>query len=221
MTPQPGRAVTVSTDAERLTAEVRKRLLPASVSTPQLGSLLRREPATWLGLTGSEEAWTWDLTRLRLQRFRDITTPEGYLTELEQMVGIPSVPSIGQVQLPPQALPEAFDHLELAWRLVTGRRLVRVPRATPAATLGQPAASGDEFSSRCSALADLLSLFDQVVALRVGQQHSAAGRGERAYVALGLTSYGSDWAGAWDHVRAVAVGALTTIREEVATLIPD
>jgi hypothetical protein len=54
------------------------------------------------------------------------------------------------------ALPDALDHLDLAWRLATGEHLVRVPRAAIAAKLTQPTASAEGFESRCSALADLL-----------------------------------------------------------------
>jgi hypothetical protein len=55
------------------------------------------------------------------------------------------------------ALPDAFDHLDLAWRLLTGEHLVRVPRAAVAAKLSQPVAAVEEFESRCSAVADLLN----------------------------------------------------------------
>ena len=55
------------------------------------------------------------------------------------------------------ALPDALDHLDLAWRLLTGEHLVRVPRAAMAAKLTQSVNSAEEFESRCSALADLLN----------------------------------------------------------------
>lgn len=61
------------------------------------------------------------------------------------------------VALPPMALAKAFDALDLAWLLVAKEHLVRVPRVSLAARLSQPAASGEEFESRCGALADLLS----------------------------------------------------------------
>jgi len=38
---------------------------------------------------------------------------------------------------------------------------------------------------------------------------------------LGLAVFDSDWAAAWEHLKAVAIQALTTIREEVSTLLPD
>jgi len=58
-------------------------------------------------------------------------------------------------------------------------------------------------------------LFD----LRAAQQHQGADtRAIRAQAALGLARFGSDWAGAWDHLRATAIQALTTIREEISPL---
>ena len=53
-------------------------------------------------------------------------------------------------------LSDAFDHLDLAWRLHTGNRLVQIPRASVVARLTQPVSSIDEFAARCSALSDLL-----------------------------------------------------------------
>jgi len=35
---------------------------------------------------------------------------------------------------------------------------------------------------------------------------------------LGVAAFGSDWAGAWDHLRGQLVDALNTIREEVLNL---
>lgn len=58
-----------------------------------------------------------------------------------------------------------------------------------------------------------------IFALRAGQQHQGADAdAERARNALGLTQFGSDWTAAWDHLRATAVQALTTIREEISPL---
>jgi hypothetical protein len=155
--------------------------------------------------------------------------------------------------LPPMALPDALDHLDLAWRLATNDHLVHVPRAAMAARLTQPVASVEDFESRCSALADLLNALNlpkpatlhnmkaklgellgdhagraqaavdtlrQAVALRAGQQHQGADtRAEEARVALGLTAFPGDWEGAWDHLRAVTVQALDTIREEIGSLL--
>ena len=217
----------------------------------QLFGVLRGEPATWRGVNMNGGNWGWDLTDVRLSRYANIRDAKDYLARLEETVGIPvATPSLGS--LPPMALPDALDHLDLTWRLATGEHLVRVPRAAMAAKLTQPAVSVEEFESRCSALADLLNALNlpkpatlhnmkvklgellgteagraeaavdtlrSVVALRAGQQHQGADtRAEQARVALGLAPFAGDWGGAWDHLRAVTVQALDTIREEVGSL---
>jgi hypothetical protein len=214
--------------------------------------VLRGEPATWAGFSMNDDHWTWDLTDVRLSRYAGVQSVRDYLACLEETVGIPAVVT-SSVNLPPMALPDALDHLDLAWRLANGEHLVRVPRAAMAAKLTQPAVSVEEFESRCSALADLLGALNlpsqggtlqnmkaslgemlgenagrahaavdvlrRVVALRAGQQHQGAdARAEQAKAALGLALYADDWDGAWDHLRAVTVQALDTIREEVSSL---
>jgi hypothetical protein len=61
------------------------------------------------------------------------------------------------------------------------------------------------------------------VAIRAEQQHSgsnAAKQADKARVALGLDRFGTDWPSAWNHLRAVVVGGLRTIREELDPLLP-
>lgn len=93
---------------------------------------------------------------MRLSRYAGIRDVQDYLAQLEDHVGISRAAPLAQ-PLGPMALPEAFDHLDLTWRLLTGEHLVRVPRAAMAAKLSQAAVSVEEFESRCSALADLLN----------------------------------------------------------------
>jgi hypothetical protein len=93
---------------------------------------------------------------VRLSRYAGIGDVQDYLARLEEAVGIRQVAS-SAVPLGLLALPEAFDHLDLTWRLLTGEHLVRVPRAAIAAKLSQAVISSEEFESRCSALADLLN----------------------------------------------------------------
>jgi len=223
------------------------------LSVNQLFAVLRGEPATWLGVNQHGDEWSWDLTNARLAPYAGVRDVQDYLSRLEEAVTV-AEPLPEPEALPAMALPDEFDHLDLAWRLAAKEHLVRVPRAAMAAKLTQPAASAEEFESRCSALADLLNslnfsseggtlknmkarlgelLGDKagraidavdvlrwVVAVRVGQQHQGAdARGRQAKVALGLTRFDGDWPGAWDHLRAVTVQALSTIREEIATLI--
>jgi hypothetical protein len=122
----------------------------------QLFDVLRGEPATWRGVNQNGGQWGWDLTDVRLSHYVGLQNEQDYLRRLEETVGLPVVsPSL--IILPPMALPDALDHLDLSWRLLTSEHLVRVPRAAMAAKLSQPAASAEEFESRCSALADLLN----------------------------------------------------------------
>jgi hypothetical protein len=75
---------------------------------------------------------------------------------------------------------------------------------------------GEEASGRARAAVDTLR---QIFALRAGQQHHGADiSAERARTALGLAQFGTDWAGAWDHLRATVMQALTIIREEISPL---
>jgi hypothetical protein len=223
------------------------------LTAAQLCGVLRGEPATWLGINQQNSEWTWDLTNIRLAPYAEVREVEDYLTLLDSLVALPEQPALAEY-LPPLALPEAFDHLGLAWRIATDQRLFRVPRAAVPAKLTQPAGSQEEFESRCSALCDMLKSFDfpteggslnnmkarlgnllgeeasgraraavdtlrQIFALRAGQQHHGADIGaERARTALGLAQFGSDWAGAWDHLRATVVQTLTIIREEISPL---
>jgi hypothetical protein len=75
---------------------------------------------------------------------------------------------------------------------------------------------GEGTASRAHAAVDRLRL---VFDLRAGQQHHGADtRAERAKTALGLAQFSSDWAAAWDHLRALVVQSLDTIREEISPL---
>jgi hypothetical protein len=159
-------------------------------------------------------------------------------------------------------LSDAFDHLDLAWRLHTGKRLVQIPRAGVVARLTQPVLSKDEFDSRCSALSDLLSCLDvpvggdldsrskplqrlevvlpemtgeagpaavaavgvlrRVAGVRNSQQHAgSADRWDRAWTALGIPRFGSDWAKAWHQIQIVTIDALTTLREALVSTLPQ
>jgi hypothetical protein len=103
--------------------------------------------------------WAWDLTNARLTPYAEVKTVDDYLVRLDVLVAMPQQPALAEY-LPPMALPEAFDHLGLAWRIATGEHLFHVPRAAIPAKLTQRAASAEEFESRCSALADMLNSFD-------------------------------------------------------------
>jgi hypothetical protein len=129
------------------------------LSAGQLFSVLSGEPATWLGVNQQNDQWSWDLTNARLTPYAQVKTVDDYLVRLDALVAVPQQQALPDY-LPPLALPESFDHVSLAWRIATGERLFRVPRAVIPAKLTQPAASAEEFESRCSALADMLNSFD-------------------------------------------------------------
>lgn len=234
-----------------------------NIAAEQLYELLQAEPATWKGFTPNGESWQWDVTQLGLHRYRNATTAADYLAALETVIGEPAVPA-EPLRLSPLALPDALDHLDLAWQLVTNNKLVSIGRAGPLAAMTQPASTREEFESRCSGLADLLNNFTtavkqdksvgtpavrslqgfrnelgallgdkagraqgavdvlrHIVRVRAGQQHPGAGvDAEKARNALRLNSYDNDWPATWEHIRAEAVQALTTIREEISSLLP-
>lgn len=250
ITPSVTQAVELKVPGEDFIREVNGQAR-TNLGVGQLFEMLRGEPSTWRGITMNNGQWLMDLTDVRFSRYAGLQTGQDYLARLEQVVGAPTpVPSMAA--LPPMALPDALDHLDLAWRLVAKEHLVHVPRAAMAAKLTQPVASAEEFESRCSALADLLNALNlpkpatlhnlkaklgellgdhagraqaavdtlrRVVALRAGQQHQGADtRAEEAKVALGLAAFAANWEGAWEHLRAVTIQALDTIREEIGSL---
>lgn len=99
----------------------------------QLFGVLRGEPATWRGITQNAGRESWNLTDVRLSRYVGIRSVQDYLARLEESVGFSQ--ATPRALLGPMALPDALDHLDLAWRLVTSEHLVRVPRVATAAKL--------------------------------------------------------------------------------------
>jgi hypothetical protein len=254
--PMPTQVVNVALHAADLAKPATVDSAP-TVSAKQLGEVLKGEPATWSGLIDvGTQGWSWNLDQVRLSPYRGITTGLGYLVALEELVGHPPI-TAHRLPLPPMAIPDALDYLDLTWRLVTGGRLMHVKRAALPSVLTQAVASAEEFESRCSAIASLFNAFTtgaatavgtlagmkvkltellgdeagrandavdvlrSIVAVRTGQQHRERDEGaERARVALGLAPFGSDWQGAWEHLRHRMVDALQTIREEVSMKLP-
>lgn len=76
----------------------------------------------------------------------------------------------------------------------------------------------EESASRAiEAVDDLRALFD----LRVWRQHTGTeDRAARGMRRLGIALPVHDWDGAWRHVQARAVAALSALREEIETLVP-
>jgi hypothetical protein len=131
----------------------------AVLDAEELAEVLRGEPPTWSGINQNGGLWSWDLKHSRLRPYLQNVSCEDYLIQLEKLIGISDSPASSQ-PLPVMALPDALDHLDLAWRLVTREPLVHVQRVAAAAKLSQPAVSAEEFESRCSALSDVLNGFN-------------------------------------------------------------
>lgn len=116
--PKPTAAVPVVLLGDRLTKEAAVAT-GINIAPRQLYELLDQELATWTGLMQNGEDWQWDVTQLYLNPYRNVTTAPQYLAALETAVSEPPVPTEAAI-LSPLALPDALDHLDLAWRLVTG-----------------------------------------------------------------------------------------------------
>jgi hypothetical protein len=163
-----------SLDAETLTTAANISGA-VNLSPEQLGGVLQREPSTWHGYedgaNGAGSRWRFDVTKqARLAPYAEVTNTEGYLLVLEQLVGHKPDPTHSRQVLPPLAVPEALDHLDLTWRLATGLpTLLSVSSAGIIASLTQPAFSRDEFASRCSSLVDVIKQFD--IELSKKKQH--------------------------------------------------
>ncbi len=129
---------------------------------PRLHALVSGEPATWLGHTepGPGRSWSWDLTRLNLQPFAGITSGEQYLEQLQALVGLPLAAPPAGPALPPLALQDALDHLDLQWRLRTSSRLLRLRRSAAVGVLALPVTSRTELESGCAAFADVLDCLE-------------------------------------------------------------
>ena len=150
--PTPWEPVQVLLDGGALTIAANKRA-GSNLSECQLHELLSREPAAWSGLSAAGETWAWDATRANLSRYVDAATTHDYLAVLNDLVGGTPDPDrfATAAPLPPLALPDALDHLNLTWLTLTGRRLVQFRRATAVGKLVGGATARDEFDSRCCA----------------------------------------------------------------------
>jgi len=69
---------------------------------------------------------------------------------------------------------------------------------------------------------DAVDMLHHIARVGASQQHRGADvDAERARNALRLNSIDNNWPAAWERVRAEAVQAFTTIREEISTLLTD
>lgn len=156
--PEPLRAVDIPLTGPELTQIVHE-VSGVAVPTLILSSMLAGEPATWHGLeTHGGVDWLWRLEDVRLTQFREVRTVEKYLVELEKIVANP-IAAASAVPLPPMALPDALDHLDLAWRVAFKTPLMQIKRAALPAVLTQDVHGAEELENRCSALATVFDGF--------------------------------------------------------------
>ncbi len=161
--PNPTSMLDVRLSGEELTTRANMSA-GTPLSSRQLGDILHHEPATWSGFEEMNDSWAWNVSKARLGQFAEVADLRSYLCLLERVVGVPQR-AAQRFVLPPMALPEALDHLDVTWRLATNRpSLLRLRHATVIASLGQSANSREEFEARCSALVDVIKQMDIEVA---------------------------------------------------------
>lgn len=77
----------------------------------------------------------------------------------ERLVDVETTPAVEAV--PPQAVEQALDDLDVRWRLAFGNRhIVRLAGAADVSVLALPCANRDEFERRLSSLADVMKRLD-------------------------------------------------------------
>jgi hypothetical protein len=84
----------------------------------------------------------------------------GAVVDSRERSGQPSPYPVYEHPLPPQAVPEAFDFLNSAWRNVFGGPLLRVRQMAEVAGLAIEVQSRSDFESRLSYLADIMKSFE-------------------------------------------------------------
>lgn len=134
--------------------------------SPRLTAQLKEhEPPGWgsRSLSPDGDSWSTDIRR-DILRFEGLTTLEGYLERLEEMIDEPSraVPPI----LPsPLSLAASLDYLNAVWRLTHDREpLFRFQSAERTTRLAFDVQTAEEFGAHLSALSDLLREANKQVA---------------------------------------------------------
>jgi len=129
----------------------------SSVDLGMIDGLFSHELPTWnFWLSGDKTFW--DTTRSRILRYADIDTVDDYLAKLtEDTQQMSSPPPI--TILPWEAIPEAIDNLNVAYRAKEKEWLLQPRNALNMAGLGQAANNADEFATRCSSLK---TIFDRI-----------------------------------------------------------
>ena len=80
-----------------------------------------------------------------------------YLIKLDALIASKALHPY--VAVPPETLPRALDHLNVAWKAVTRDRLFYLRGVAGSASLVEPVNSGDQLTARLGALADIFDLF--------------------------------------------------------------
>jgi hypothetical protein len=152
----PLKATSITVEGDRLASVVSHRA-SVDLKPAELGLLLSGEPLTTGGGVREADAWTWDLTRHRPLRPFVTADARELLVKLDGLSGAQAEQPY--VPVSPDALPRALDHLNVAWKVLTGQRLFYPRGLAATASLVEPASSGDELTARLGALADVFDLF--------------------------------------------------------------
>jgi hypothetical protein len=133
----------------------------------------------------------------------------------EHLVGVPRAAMAAKLTQPAVSVEEFESRCSALADLLNALNLPK-----PATLHNMKLKLGELLGAQAGRAEAAVEALRSVVALRAGQQHQGADtRAEQAKVALGLAPFAGDWGGAWDHLRAVTVQALDTIREELGSLI--
>jgi len=128
-----------------------------NVTASMLGLLLSGEPITTGGGIQETDEWTWDLSRYSPLQPYVSTDVRSYLIKLDALIASKALHPC--IAVPPETLPRALDHLNVAWKAVTHDRLFYPRGVAGSASLVETVNSGDQLTARLGALADIFDLF--------------------------------------------------------------
>jgi hypothetical protein len=150
----PTRVVAVELTSDALNGHLRGAA-PAALIT-EVFDLMQREPLRGIlsRSTLPDAQWRIELGP-EVIRYRGLTI-DGYLAQVDADLSRPPEASLGRVLPNPLDLATAFTYLDTTWRLHNPRPLLNVGDLAAVTSLAFPAANGDEYSARCSALGDIL-----------------------------------------------------------------
>lgn len=122
----------------------------------EIYGLLRTEPVDGFQSSGMspDGSWFYELGP-EVTKYVDVTVAS-YLAMVDAELARPPDPPAERVLSSPLDLATAFTYLDTTWRLHRAKSLLNVEDLAAMTSLAFPAASGDEFTARCSALGDVL-----------------------------------------------------------------